>query len=156
MKRIWLRLLLASVTGAVALAVLWYSASPWWTLWQVREAVRGGDARRLSSYVDYDEISARHGRDFRLWMRSVLATVSPANPHENARSFRAYAARELVRPDSEIYVAPEDIRPWLASIPIGFAGVGTADEIDYRPYLVRYGLDRFLANWDTVLEEVAA
>ena len=150
------RLILAGATAAllIAIPVGWYFGSPWWTLWRMREAARAGDAAALAAYVDWDEISSRHRRDYRMWMRSVLDTVRPDDPRENVRDFRAYAARELARPDGEIAVPAEDIRLWLAQIPVRFAGFGAvARPHGFRPYLVRYGLDRFevrdeQADWE--------
>ena len=142
MRRRWTKLAAALAIAAMAVAILWYAVSPWWTLWRIREAARAGDLERMAAYVDYDEISARQIRDFRMWMRSVLETVE-ANT-AGGDSFRAYAARQLARPDSDLAARPEDARPWLASLRIAFAGLGPPPaDGGYPIYLVRQGLDGF-------------
>jgi hypothetical protein len=135
----------AVLAAAVALAIGWYWASPWWTLWRMREAARTGDGAALAAYADFPEISARHRRDFRMWMRSVLEGASDT---EEARSFRARAARELARPDSDVFIADADIRPWLAELPVRFAGLGSGTDVNrQRLYVVHYGLDGFEARY---------
>jgi hypothetical protein len=141
MRRRRTRLAVAAVAAALLLlAGGWYWGSPWWTLSRMREAARSGDSSQLAAFVDFAEISRRHRRDYRMWMRSVLETVGADNPHENARSFRAYAARALARPDSDIFIAEADIRPWLADMelrPIAFG----RERMEL--YVLRHGLDRF-------------
>src|SRR5687768_4169375 len=42
----------------VLLAGAWWSGSPWWTLWRMREAAEAGDAEALAGYIDFPALRA--------------------------------------------------------------------------------------------------
>jgi hypothetical protein len=131
---------LAAAVLLVALPAGWYFGSPWWTLWRVREAARAGDWTRLDSHVDRRAIAAQWTLEGRAWWASVLDTLPPDSRRN--RDFIALAKRRLAeRPLSDSDVK-EEIRPWLAEIPIRLAGIGGGGS-RYRPYIVHRGLDRF-------------
>jgi hypothetical protein len=54
MRKTWI------VLGAALAAALvgWYFASPWWTLSQMRDAAKAGDAAAFSAHVDYEALRA--------------------------------------------------------------------------------------------------
>ena len=52
------RLALAAAALILLAAVGWILGSPYYTLWQMREAARANDADRLSAFVDYPALRA--------------------------------------------------------------------------------------------------
>jgi hypothetical protein len=148
MKRIWLKILLVTVAAAVALGVLWYLASPWWTLWRVREAARSGDWARLEPYVDLPAITERTRTEMRADWQDLLRLAERRAGHD--REFIALARRVLADVESESF-APLDFRPWLANMELRPVALRPKR---FRLYILRYGLDRFevreeAAGWET-------
>lgn len=50
-----------ALAAAALLAVAaagWWLASPWWTLWRMREAAEAGDSQALSAYVEFPALRA--------------------------------------------------------------------------------------------------
>lgn len=50
-----------ALAAAALLAVAaagWWLASPWWTLWRMREAAEAGDSEALAAYVDFPALRA--------------------------------------------------------------------------------------------------
>jgi hypothetical protein len=131
-----------AIVAAAALAALpaaWYLGSPWWTLWRLRDAARAGDPARIASHVDLRAIAARAKRDGLAGWTSVLTTLRPDS--DRNRAFIALAKRRLAEPPPSEAAIREDIRPWLADMPIRFAGLG--GHTLHRPYIVHRGLDGF-------------
>jgi hypothetical protein len=132
-------MLAAAAVLILAAAGGWYWGSPWWTLWRMREAARAGDMGRLAAYVDGAAIRKEAEREFRGNLASVLTVVGTGTP--NGRRFVDLARRRLADPAARAIM---DFRPWLASIPIRFAGFGGGSgDSGYRPYIVHRGLDAF-------------
>jgi hypothetical protein len=61
----------------------------------------------------------------------------------SGRNFRDIIKRRLASVD--VYVAqPQELRPWLAEIPVTFAGITLWGDTDgYLPFIVRNGMDEF-------------
>jgi hypothetical protein len=127
----------AAAAALIAAAGGWYLASPWWTLWRMREAVRSGDVERLAAYVDLEAIRGQAARDSKASWGSILRTVRADTPAR--RRLVELARHRLADPGHLV-----DFRPWLAAIPIRFAGLGGGSgDAGYRPYVVHRGLDNF-------------
>ncbi len=130
------RLILAGAAALFISATGWYYGSPWWTLWRVREAARAGDAETLARHVDVAAIAADAKAQLLDTRRAWVASIPADNP--NLGGLLAVIDRALERP------GVMDFRPWLATIPIRFAGLGeSAGNSVYRPYVVHRGLDAF-------------
>jgi hypothetical protein len=137
----WQRVAIAASASLIVLMAGWYWGSPWWTLWRMREWAVAGDAERLATYVDFAALTAEGRADTRRFWGSVLTTVHPHN--DIARQFRNLAKRKLASVDTIVFRS-EDIRPWLAEIPVGFAGFRSArGRRPYRIYIEHRGLDEF-------------
>ena len=50
--------ILALAAALLLLAAGWWLASPWWTLWRMREAAEAGDAHALAAYIDFPALRA--------------------------------------------------------------------------------------------------
>jgi hypothetical protein len=129
--------LLAAIAAAILIAApaAWYFGSPWWTLWRMREAARARDLETLSTYVDRAAIQAQAERELKSLLGSVLADA------RNGGDFADIARRQLARPG--VRGGLVDLQPWLASVPIRFAGLGGGGDARYRAYIVRHGLESF-------------
>jgi len=130
--------MLAATAAAALIAVpaAWYYGSPWWTLWRVREAARAKDWARLDGYVDLGSIAADSKARHLATRRSLVASIPADDP--GLRRLLAMIDRSIADP------RVMDFRPWLASIPIRFAGSGGgAGDSGYRPFVVHRGLDAF-------------
>lgn len=112
--------LAAALLVALAAAVGWWFASPWWTLWRIREAAEAQDSEAVAAYIDFPALRAS--------TREQLATR--LGPLGNALAGRAV----------DTLVSPTGIR--LALEGRGAregAGEGEGDEVD----LVRTGAGEF-------------
>ncbi|HYE28376.1 MAG TPA: DUF2939 domain-containing protein [Allosphingosinicella sp.] len=133
------RMALAAAAALIVAAGGWYLGSPWWTLWRMREAARAGDLAALASYVDGPAVREQARREFRAAWESVKAGVRTDTPAGRRVVDLARRQLETAAPGGSVRV--RDLQPWLASIPIRLAGGG--GDPNYRPYLVRHGLDAF-------------
>lgn len=133
MRRIW-------IVGGVlvlALAAAWHFASPWWTLSQMRDAARAGDAAAFSEHVDYEALRAD--------VKADLAAQIGASDDGPGGAFGKAFATALMGPAVNALVSPEGLA-------LAFAGKGAAAEgeaqggavsVDEEPVVNRTGLGSF-------------
>ncbi|MFL6844692.1 MAG: DUF2939 domain-containing protein [Allosphingosinicella sp.] len=77
------RKVLFAVAALLLLAGGWWIASPWWTLWRMRDAAEAGDARALAAYIDFPALRASTKRQLpgplgRLARPAIDLLVTPA------------------------------------------------------------------------------
>jgi hypothetical protein len=126
---------IAAAAAFLGLAGGWYWGSPWYTMWHMREAARAGDLATLATYVDAPAITRGWIDNHREW-RTLLrkSHLEPAS----AERLLAFSRRELAKHDVKRGVRVEQVRTFLAELPIGLAGdKRTSCSLD------RHGLDRF-------------
>lgn len=110
-------LLISAAFALAALAAGWYVASPWWTLWRMREAARAGDWRMVASYVDVDAVT-----------KSTRATIGASIAGALAR---AQDAENADARDAALAMA-EDWRAELRQGPPEMLK-GVAEAVPYSP-----------------------
>jgi hypothetical protein len=145
MRRIAVRLTGAALAAAVALAILWYWASPWWTLWRIREAARAGDAAALAAYIDRDAVRAYARAQARADWDALMRTGQRDGSEADHR-FRAFARQNLAETE-RLASDPGEYRAWLGALPVRFGRIGFAEE-GGRVRLVRHGLSGFALRYD--------
>jgi hypothetical protein len=146
------KLALAHFAALIVLAGGWYWASPWWTLWRMREAAQAGDLQGLATYVDYGTIRARNRANAVAAAASVRAQVRDDTPE--GRAFIAFVERQAHLPDQPVAEAMEELSPWISSIPMRPLPFPAAPaRSSDRPFLVRYGLDRFEMRYEDTQDE---
>jgi len=138
------RLILGAAATAllVALPAGWYFGSPWWTLWQMRDAARAGDYSTLAFYIDSAALEADAKAQARRWWRGVLKQPLAADP-EGAARWIARARRSLVELETRPQIALSDLKPWFSQIPIHLISLGSNDPRGYHPCIRHQGLDAF-------------
>jgi len=95
--------LIILVIALVALAAGWEVASPWWTLWNMREAARNREAERLSRYIDYPRVRAN--------LREHMQGLADRGGASALESFvRRAGASVVVDPAVNALVSPEALR----------------------------------------------
>lgn len=62
-----------AVVIIIVLGIVWYFASPWYTLKEMRSAAEANDAAALSSYIDYPSLREDLKSDFMAQMMSEAA-----------------------------------------------------------------------------------
>lgn len=135
-------LILASAAAALLMSAAgWYYGSPWWTLWQMREAARARDLATFSSYVDKPALAARTKARARSLLGSVL--TAPPGDREDARRFVDFARRKLAELERQSGDSPADLLGWLAKVPVRRGGFGGYRTKDQDPVVIHHGLDRF-------------
>lgn len=130
-RRRWALAAVAAIL--LALPAGWYWASPWWTLWRIREAARAGDLAELAAYVDSAAVEAQAKAELKRSWGSVETAIRSEG--EGGRRFADLARRKLAEAGRSSF-RPAEIREWLAGIEIFGGGRGD-------PYVVRRGLDSF-------------
>jgi hypothetical protein len=131
----------AALALLIGLPVGWYYASPWWTLWRIRQAARAGDLATLQTYVDFPRIAATEkAQAKRLWS-SVLET--PLRDSENTRRFVALARRKLADIARGSVESPGDLHRWLSGLEIGRAVLGPLARQRGDPCVIHHGLSGF-------------
>lgn len=131
---------LAAAAALIAAAGGWYWASPWWTLWRMREAARARDVAALASYIDRAAVAARSKARARAFWRSV--PTAPRGGTESPR-FVELARSRLAEIERDPGVGPADLFDWLVAIPVRRGGLGAYRTRDYDPVVIRHGFDRF-------------
>jgi len=99
------RRLVFLVVLLVAAVAAWEFASPWWTLWSMRQAARNREAERLSSFIDY----ARVKSSLRGQLLALAEAKGPAPAFENF--IRRAGAGVIIDPVVDAIVSPEALRP---------------------------------------------
>ena len=95
--------LLFLVMLLVAAVGCWEFASPWWTLWNLREAARARDSQRLSNYIDYPRLRSN--------VREQLVAFADASGASPLETFvRRAGASIIVDPAVDAIVSPEALR----------------------------------------------
>lgn len=136
------RLILAAIMAALLVSAAgWYYGSPWWTLWQMREAARARDLATFTSYVDAPALAARTKARARSLLGSVLTT--PLGDSQSARRFVDLARRKLAELERRSGDSPADLLDWLAEVPVRRGGFGGYRTKDQDPVVIHHGLDRF-------------
>ncbi|MEA3061240.1 MAG: hypothetical protein QOJ94_1021 [Sphingomonadales bacterium] len=142
-RRIW-----AAAAGAasIALAASWYFASPWWTLWRMREAARTGDVGTLASYADLETVNRDVAAARRAnWQRNLKRIPTTT---EAGRRLVATLTRSLAAADANPPIRLDDLSPWLSEIPIAPASAQRGN-----PYVIHKGLDAFEMRYRGASEE---
>lgn len=148
MRRRASRLAAAALAGATALAILWYWASPWWTLWRIREAAQAGDAAALAAYIDRDAVRAYARAQARASWDSLVRNGGRWD-RDGRRQFLDSVRRNLAQIERTAS-NPAELRPWLAGLPVGSPRLGfTGEESGGNPRLVRDGLRGFELHYDS-------
>jgi hypothetical protein len=131
---------LAAGTGAlIALACGWYVASPWWTLWRMREAAQAGDLAGLARYADFAAATAQARAQAQAWTAPPdLRTDTP-----QGRAWAGFLAGQRAR-IAQSRIGPADIQPWMAHLPLRWGGLGAyADRHGGGVAIERRGIDEF-------------
>lgn len=97
------------IFGALLLAILgWYEVSPLYTLGQMRDAARAGNAARLSNYVDYQALKIDMKGELR---REILLEADRRGADSDPLTrLGADLAVALVRPGVDLLVTPEAVQ----------------------------------------------
>lgn len=117
---------------AVALGAGWYFGSPWWTLYQIKQAAEARDVRALGGFVDYPAVRA----DVKDQLKS---RIGPGRV-ESARDFGDFLTSTMAQGVTEAVVRPEGLTAVFAAgklVKSPFAM--RAEEMEMR----REGLDQF-------------
>lgn len=97
----------AVATVAVAVVALWF-ASPYWTVHQMREAAREGQAERFNAYVDYPKLRENlTGQVMQAFGGSAEAPKEGAGEERSASGFGRALGRAMAAGAVSALVRPE-------------------------------------------------
>jgi hypothetical protein len=98
---------IVGVLVALCLAVgVWWYASPLWTLHEMRQAAKAGDAQKLSEYVDYPALRENLKSEFRRGMTNEMAK----HADDGFAMFGSALALAVVNPVIDAMVTPEGVQ----------------------------------------------
>lgn len=99
------KVIVALVILAAAVGGWWYE-SPWWTLGQMRDAARAGDAQKLSQYVDYPALR----EDLKGDLRRSLTMEMVSRKQDGFAMIGSAIAMAMIDPLIDAMVTPEGVQ----------------------------------------------
>lgn len=146
--------LIVTVAAVAALLSCWYYGSPWWTLWQMREAAEARDGEKLARYVDFPAL--RESSKAQLKARLAAEAVRDRGRGDGLGALGAAVGAAMSGPLADALITPEALQAIFARAPKrqgadGWAkGDGRGSE-PQKPFgadssnaeLIREGFDRF-------------
>jgi hypothetical protein len=96
--------LLALVVVSTGVGAAWEVASPWWTLWNMRDAAEARDSERLASYVDFPRLRS----NLREQLVGLAAKKGPMPAYE--AFIRRASASVLIDPVVNAIVSSKALR----------------------------------------------
>jgi DUF2939 family protein len=134
----------AAALLVVALAALWYLASPWYTLREMKAAAQAGDSDAFASYVDFPALREDLKAEF---MAKLIAEAR--KDHSGMSGVELALGPALVNPLIDSLVSPAGVRAAFVARREETAGAPPARaalRLPDRPEVHRRGLSEFVVT----------
>lgn len=120
----------------------WWFGSPWWTLYQMREAAEARDADKLAGYIDFPSLRQTSKAQLQAAMLAE-ANSNSASP-DRFGAAGSMMAMAMIGPLIDALMTPEMMRQAFEKAPAGGGKSRPALGIDANgTSVVRSGLDEF-------------
>lgn len=103
------KMIFIAVLGAVSLGGV-SLVSPYWTINQIREACKEGDAEKVSNYIDFESLRSSFKAQMRILILSSLMEEQKDNPYA---ALGLVMVNQMIDPMIEAIVTPEGMTAML-------------------------------------------
>lgn len=135
-KLLGLVVLLAVLVGA------WWFASPWWTLKEMRDAGKAGDAAAISAYIDYPALRD----DMKAEMRGAMEAEAARRGMPGLGDAGAQFLSQMIEPAIDAMITPEAMEDVFSSAETAQGMPLPAFGGEEMPDIERKSLNRFVAR----------
>ena len=134
-------LITSAAAMLIAVAAAWYLESPWWTLWQMREAALTGDVKRLASYIDFGAVARNHIVE--PGWKSIIAEFAKGGATK--REAREYASQLLYAPRPDTLAGTASLSEGLTDISLRQRDL-IGGPLGFSPLIKHRGLNEFVVR----------